>query len=154
MFERLINEATENLKSQIIPIDKYNLDALIQLISNSKNTNEPVSYASFDQSLWLNDFLVKYIDNIKYCSKFPSFDTFSIENEIIKSKHIRTETISFDSDEELDNFFTEREGRILVLYTVNKFIDLKTLDVFYKIRYGDITEKDDERQIKIDKILK
>jgi len=151
MFKSLINNPIQINKSHLIPFNNHSLDAVIQLITNCRDLGIGVQYATFDISLWLNDFLTENYNKIRYVSATPRFSIDTIENKLPHSKIIDCEPIEFESDEELKNFF--EQGRTLVVYTIGKYIDLKTLKVFYIMRYADITEKDEEREIKINKIL-
>ncbi len=69
------------------------------------------------------------------------------------SKVIECDPITFNSDDELQKFFDDNDGKTLVLFTIGKYVDLKTLQVSYRMRYVDITDKDVERDFKINKIL-
>ena len=58
MFDSIINNPIQVSKSHLIPVNNHSLDAVIQLIDNCRNLGIGVQYATFDISLWLNDFLV------------------------------------------------------------------------------------------------
>lgn len=154
MFNILINNPIQVNKSHLIPINNHSLDAVIQLITNCRDLGIGVQYATFDISLWLNDFLVNNYSKIKYISATPRFTLEYIVNDRPHSKIIDCEPIQFDSDDELQKFFDDNDGKTLAIYVIGKYIDLKTLKVFYRMRYADITDKDEERDFKINKILK
>ena len=157
MFKSLIDNYDNSIpKSCIFTMDnKYNLDGILYFIGNCREVlTENINYAKFDISLWLDDFLIKYYNNIKYITSVPQFDIDSIINDIYTTKIIKCKSIKFDSDEELDKFFIDNTNHILVLYTICKQINLKTLNISYNLRYADITTKEDLRDYKIDKIIK
>jgi len=153
MFDSIINNPIQVSKSHLIPVNNHSLDAVIQLITNCRDLGIGVQYATFDISLWLNDFLVNNYSKIKYVTALPRFTLEYIENDRPHSKIIDCEPIQFDGDDELQKFFDGKDGRTLVIYVIGKYIDLKTLKVFYRMRYADITEKYEEREMKINKIL-
>jgi hypothetical protein len=157
MFNSIINNTIQIRKPHLIPVNNHSLDAVIQLITNCRDLSIDLSigvqYAKFDISLWLNDFLVNNYSKIKYVTALTRFTLEYIENDRIYSKFIDCVTIQFDSDDELQNFFDDNDGKTLVIYTIVKYIDLKTLKVFYTMRYVDITERDEEREMKINKIF-
>jgi hypothetical protein len=153
MFNSLINSLIPVSKSHLIPVNNHSLDAVIKLIENCRDLGIGVQYATFDISLWLNDFLVNNYSKIKYVSATPRFTLEYIVNDIPQSKVIDCEPIQFDGDDELQKFFGDNDGKTLAIFTIGKYIDLKTLKVFYRMRYADITDKDEERDFKINKIL-
>jgi hypothetical protein len=153
MFDSIINNPIQVSKSHLIPVSNHSLDAVIQLIANCKDLGIGIQYATFDVSLWLNNFLVNNYSKIKYVTALPRFTLEYIENDRPHSKIIDCVPIQFDSDDELQEFFDGKDGRTLVIYVIGKYIDLKTLNIFYRMRYADITEKHEEREMKINKIL-
>lgn len=153
MFDSIINNPIQVSKSHLIPVSNHSLDAVIQLIANCKDLGIGIQYATFDVSLWLNNFLVNNYSKIKYVTALPRFTLEYIENDKPHTKIIDCVPIQFDSDDELQEFFDGKDGRTLVIYVIGKYIDLKTLNIFYRMRYADITDKDVERDFKINKIL-
>ena len=153
MFDSIINNPIQVSKSHLIPVNNHSLDAVIQLIDNCRNLGIGVQYATFDISLWLNDFLVNNYSKIKYVTATPKFTLEYIENDRPHSKIVDCDSITFNSDDELQNFFDDNDGKTLVIFTIGKYVDLKTLQVSYRMRYADITDKDVERDFKINKIL-
>ena len=153
MFDSIINNPIQVSKSHLIPVSNHSLDAVIQLITNCKDLGIGIQYATFDVSLWLNNFLVNNYSKIKYVTALPRFTLEYIENYKPHTKIIDCVPIQFDSDDELQEFFDGKDGRTLVIYVIGKYIDLKTLNIFYRMRYADITDKDVERDFKINKIL-
>lgn len=151
MFQDLIMNIQGKV-SGIFPVDEYVLDGVLMLIENSRNQSQGIECATFDLSLWFNDFLTKYYTYIKYVSKTPDFSIL-LNDDRLHEKIYRCEKITFNSDEELDEFFQRKKGNTIVLYTIGKFINLKTLSVFYLMRYADITHKRQKRDILIDKII-
>jgi len=153
MYSKIINGITQTYKSSLSPIDNYCLDGLISFVENSRLLGGTGITAKFDLSLWMNDFLIKHVDKISYATITPSFSIQSLEDGRLTEKVIAVKSITFDSDTELDDFFENQIGRKIVVYTIGKFIDLSNMTISYELRYADITLKDEEREIKLNKIL-
>jgi len=141
----------------LYPVGEYNLDGIIVLIENCKrmaSDNTNVQWATVSPSLWLGSFLDKHWDKISYVCAVPIFNTFKIVgDEFISTKYKVSDTIDFNSEKDLDDFFENNKWRRLVLFYINKVVNLKTMDITYKLRYADITEKFEERDNKINNIL-
>lgn len=154
MYSKIINGINQTYKGSLIPIDNYCLDGLIRLVENSRTFCSSIGVsATFDLSLWMNDFLIKHIDKISYVTTTPNFSIQSLENGFLTEKVVSVKSKTFNSDEELDDFFESQIGKKLVVYTIGKFIDLSNMAISYELRYADITLKDEEREIKLNKIL-
>lgn len=153
MYSRIIDGMNQTYKSSLVPIDNYCLDGLVGFVENSRLLGMPISYAKFDLSLWMNDFLIKHVDKISYATMTPSFSIQSLEDGKLTEKVVAVKSITFNSDKELDEFFENQIGKKLVVYTIGKFIDLRNLVISYELRYADITLKSEQREIKLNKIL-
>lgn len=152
MYSDLIENPKQVYKNSLLPIDGYCLDGLIRLIENDLGIGNGFT-ATFDKTLWLNDFLIKHISKIKYVTATPSFSIASYEGGKFSQKVVDCESVEFDSESALDNFFEQNDGRVLVLFNISKHLDMKTLKVFFNMRYADITLKSEQREIKLNKIL-
>lgn len=141
----------------IYPISDYNLEGLKILLDNCTRMgteyNSNVEIATVNPSLWLGQFLDKHWDKISYVSTLPSFDVLKVDGSEIIRKSYRCDSISLANEEEVDNFFNTNKFKKLVLFTITKTVNLSTLQSMYNIRYCDITEKYEERDIKINSIL-
>lgn len=141
----------------IYPISEYNLEGLKILFDTSMRMggggNINVEVATVSPSLWMGDFLDKHWDKISYVTTTPNFSIIKIRSNEMVSCSYRTDTISFDSDEELDTFFNDGKWKKFVLFSINKYVDLRTLKSSYIVRYADITEKFEIRDNKINSIL-
>jgi hypothetical protein len=128
-------------------------DTALELMAQFEVTSIGVS-ATFDLSLWMNDFLIKHVDKISYVTTTPNFSIQSLENGFLAEKVVSVESKTFNSDKELDEFFENQIGKKIVLYTIGKFINLSNMAISYELRYADITLKSEQREIKLNKILK
>mgnify|MGYP003644039824 CR=1 FL=1 len=143
MFSKYINNPKKN-SPILFRIDGYNIDNISLFINNCNDGINDGITASFDLKLWLNDFLNKYYKYISYITICPKFEI----NGILFS--CKTKELE---EEELDDFFNYYKYRNLVLLYVIKNISLETFKISYKIRYVDITNKEDERESKLLDIL-
>lgn len=142
----------------VYPISEYNLEGVKILIDNclrmGKEDNNNVIMATVDPSLWLPEFLDKHWNKISYVSNNPSFGITKVEGGRIILKNYRVDSIKFDTDEEIDEFFNKGKWKKFVLFSIVKHANLSIMKTHYSIRYSDITEKFEERDNKINEILK
>jgi len=153
MYSRIIAGVNQAYKNSLVPIDNYCLDGLVGFVENSRLLGGTGISAKFDLSLWMNDFLIKHLDKISYVTKTPSFSIQSLDDGRLTERVVEVKSITFNSDLELDEFFENQIGKKLVVYTIGKFIDLRYMKISYELRYADITLKEEEREIKLNKIL-
>ena len=165
MFKKYFDNFTDTFsmnmdiekKVQIFPVTEDNLDALFILIDNCVKSgtlkNENVKIATIHPKFWLGDIMDSYHQHIRYVCNSPSFRIFKMENDDLKSFTYNCLNIEV-SENDLDNFFLENKFKKMVIYYITKYVDLVTLRVFYNIRYADMTEKYEERDLKIKEILK
>jgi hypothetical protein len=155
MYSRIINGINQTYKGSLVPIDNYCLEGLIRLVENSRTFSTSIGVsATFDLSLWMNDFLIKHVDKISYVTTTPNFSIQSLENGFLTEKVVSVKSKTFNSDTELDEFFENQIGKKIVLYAIGKFINLSNMAISYELRYTDITLKSEQREIKLNKILK
>lgn len=154
------NTMVGNIKNTIVsiyPVSSINLEGIKILIDNcmrvGTSDNENVEIATVSPSLWLGAFLDKHFDKIKFVTPMPSFTlTKVVGNEIIE-KNYRCDSVSFNTEKEIDEFFTNGSWKTFVLFSITKIVDLRTMTTSYNLRYSDITEKFEERDNKLNNIL-
>ena len=141
----------------VYPVGDNNLEGIKILIDSCfrmGNDNINVRMATVDPTLWLGKILDKHWTRISYVTAMPSFNIIKVEDNKIVSKQYNTITTEFDSRESLDDFFDKGRWKTFVLFSIIKYVDLLTLTTSYRVRYADITEKYEERDNKINEILK
>jgi hypothetical protein len=79
--------------------------------------------------------------------------SFMKDNKIV-SKQYNAETKEFESEDLVNDFFEKRRWKTFVLFSIIKYVDLVNLSTSYRLRYADITEKYEERDNKLEEILK
>ena len=142
---------------QVYPIGENNLEGIKVLIDNCfrmGNDNINVRMATVDPSLWLGQFLDKHWTKISYVTSIPSFNIMKVEENKIISKNYNCISKEFESDELINDFFEKGRWKTFVMFSIIKSVDLLTLSSSYRIRYADITEKYEERDNKLEEILK
>ena len=143
---------------QVYPIGENNLEGIKILIDNcfrmGGDSNSNVRMATIYPSLWLGQLLDKHWSKISYVSSMPNFEICKIEDNIIISKHYICSTKEFESEDLVTDFFEKGIWKTLVLFSIVKYVDLLTLNISYRVRYADITEKYEERDNKLEEILK
>jgi hypothetical protein len=165
IFKELINNFnspvqltnTDPKAISVYPIGENNLEGIKILIDNcfrmgSENSN--VRMATVDPSLWLGQFLDKNWTKILYVTALPSFNIMKVVDNKIVSKKYNTETEEFESEDLINEFFEKGRWKTFVLFSIIKYVDLVNLSTSYRVRYADITEKYEERDNKLEEILK
>lgn len=163
----MFNEFLSNIRSALMPTDiknisiypvgVNNLEGIKILIDNCfrmGSDNHNVSIATVDPSLWLGSFLDTHWNNIQFVSTSPSFTILKVEGDKIISKTYQVATMDFNSYELLGDFFEKNKWKTLVLFSITKYVDLVKLTTSYRVRIADTTEKYEERDNKINEILK
>ena len=76
-----------------------------------------------------------------------------VDNKIV-SKQYNAETKEFESEDLVNEFLEKGRWKTFVLFSIIKYVDLVNLSTSYRVRYADITEKYEERDNKLEEILK
>lgn len=142
---------------QVYPIGENNLEGIKILIDNCfrmGNDNSNVRIATIDPSLWLGQFLDKHWTKISYVSSGPSFNIMKVEDNKIVSRTYNCINVEFESEDSINDFFAKGRWKTFVIFSIIKHVDLVTLSSSYHVRYADITEKYEERDNKLEEILK
>ena len=148
---------TDPKSISVYPIGENNLEGIKILIDNCfrmGNDNNNVRMATVDPSLWLGQFLDKHWTKISYVTSLPSFVIMKVVDNKIVSTQYNTETKEFESEDLVNEFFKKGRWKTFVLFSIIKHVDLTNLSISYRIRYADITEKYEERDNKLEEILK
>jgi hypothetical protein len=148
---------TDPKSISVYPVGENNLEGVKILIDNcfrmgSDNSN--VRMATVDPSLWLGQFLDKHWTKISYVTSLPSFNIMKVEDNKIVSKNYNCLTKEFESEDLINEFFEKSRWKTFVLFSIIKYVDLLNLSISYRVRYADITEKYEERDNKLEEILK
>lgn len=164
MFKNLIHNYTDtqsfseinNTDVQIFPITEDNLDGLFILFNNciksGSTNNSNVKVATLHPRLWLGELMDKYYKYIRYVCNTPSFKVSKIEESELKTFNYSCRNVELQENE-LESFFIENKFKKMVVYYIVKYLDCVSLRSYYTIRYADMTEKYEERDLKIKEIL-
>lgn len=140
----------------VYPVSQFNLEGIKILIDNCKrigDKNNNVAVATVDPIVWMCDLLDKHWDKISFVSTKPTFNILQVKSNKLVSTNYKTISINFDSMEELDEFFNKSQFKTFVLFSLVKYVNLSSMKSYCVLRYCDITEKYEERDKKINKIL-
>jgi len=152
-----INVNIDPKSISVYPIGENNLEGIKILIDSCfrmGGENNNVRMATVDPTLWLGHFLDKHWTKISYVSSATSFVIMKVIDNKIVSKQYNTETKEFESEDLVNDFFERGRWKTFVLFSIIKYVDLLTLNISYRVRYADITEKYEERDNKLEEILK
>jgi hypothetical protein len=91
------------------------------------------------------------INNVSFVTKFPSFQTISLNGKDLVTQTYACDAAEFQSLDSLKDFLVEK-GRlsVLILYSVIQYVDLKTLKPSWFIRYKEIIDPQTIRDKKIE----
>jgi hypothetical protein len=135
-------------------IDSIDLSALFILHENchrmGNENNNNVMLATVTPEVWFDD-LVPTILNVSFVTKFPSFQTISLNGKDLVTQTYACDAAEFQSLDSLKDFLVEK-GRlsVLILYSVIQYVDLKTLKPSWFIRYKEIIDPQTIRDKKIE----
>jgi hypothetical protein len=164
MFKNIVEQLIKSqvdykIENSVYPISVDNLEPIMILIKNCIQTGQTydnvfAEIVAVSPSIWLDDFLSRNIQNIKYITSFPSFSIMKINtNGDIMSSSYLTLSKNFNSEYELDNFLSKNVWKNLVIYSITRIADLRKMTYTYTLRYADITEEYEVRDNKINEIL-
>jgi hypothetical protein len=149
---------TINKKISIYPISELNIEGIEILIDNCMRMGSGqlnnVQVASIDPSLWLGSFIDKHFNKLKFVTLSPTFTVTKLEGSSIISKSYTCNTISFNTEKDIDEFLNKNKWKTFVIFSIVKIADLSTMKTSYNLKYCDITEKNEERDNKINDVLK
>lgn len=157
--DRLVSPSSFDHKSiSLYPISESNLEGIKILTDNcirmGKEDNSNIILATIDPSIWLGDFLDKYWNKISYVTTNVKFTILKVDDDRIIQKDYNVITKQLDDDDDVDSFFESGKWKKFVIFSIIKYANLAIMKSHYSIKYADITEKFEERDNKINEILK
>lgn len=164
MFEEIIknhyqlgNKINDPISTiAIYPVNSGNLEGLKILLDTCKAwnlENNNVRIATVDPTLWIGKFLDKHFDKISYVTQLPNFEISQIIDGRILLKTFSANSINFETEAEMDKWFEENKWKTLVIHSLKKQVNLETLKTSFSIRYADISDKQSQRDKKLNNIL-
>lgn len=136
-------------------VDSIDLSALFILHENchrmGNENNNNVMLATVTPEVWFDDLVPTILNNVSFVTKFPSFQTISLNGKDLVTQTYACDAAEFQSLDSLKDFLVEK-GRlsVLILYSVIQYVDLKTLKPSWFIRYKEIIDPQTIRDKKID----
>jgi hypothetical protein len=142
-------------ETTLVKVDYIDSSALAFLFENSfrmgNESNNNVMVATVTPEVWMSDIAETILNNVSYVTKFPSFQTLTYKNGDLFASVYLVDSENFNSIDELKNFLREKgEMSLLVVYTILQYIDLKTLNQTWTLRYKEIIDPQTIRDKKID----
>ncbi len=145
----LILKENEN-STGVILFDSYTIGNVQKLIENSCNSYFPTGsvYADVPVEYFFDEFFTKFKSNIRWLSITPKAYLTGVGE-------VSTKTQYFDTLDDFEKHLLNNYGHLLI-YTVNKQIDTLNIKNGYKwrIRFSIVSNKEDDRDDKIENILK
>lgn len=141
----------------VSPVSIDNIEPIKILVNNCIQSGQSWSNSEIvavSPTIWLPDFLSNNIHNIKYVTKLPTFNIYKLENNDIIVKNYSVLSYKFDNDKDLNDFFIQKNWSSLVIYSIVRVADLKTMTYKYNLKCADITEEYEVRDKKLNEILK
>jgi hypothetical protein len=121
-------------------------------MGSEANTN--VSIATAHPDLWFGEYFDFFKNKIKMIVKNPVFQLIKVEGNQLVSTNYSCDTIEFLSDNDLKKFFDDMtEYGSVAVFSLVKYVDIKSFSVSWRLRYKDVSTKEETREKKIKKII-
>jgi hypothetical protein len=138
--------------------DSLDISSLKILYDNcirmGSETNTNISIATVHPDLWFGEYFDFFRAKVKMVVTQPVFQLVKIEdNQVLSTSH-SCDTAEFESDDELKKFFEDMtEFGSIAIFTLVKYVDITTFSVRWKLRFKDISTKEEVRDKKISTII-
>ncbi len=153
-----INIFEDMREPSVYLIDPIDISSLKILYENSKrmgHDNINVKNASLDLEIWFPELIEKIINYIKLISKGPNFILYKIEGNNVVSRAYVVRDKRFETDIDLIAYFSElSKFQDIALFSITKYADLTTLSTYFIVRFIEILQKDEVRDMKLDFLTK
>jgi hypothetical protein len=150
------NDLRTDLDS-IIKVDNFHSSALGLLYDNClrmcNETNSNVEMATLSPNKWFGELVPYIITNVDYVSKSTNFMIKSYSRGELYCYSYSCGYRRFETWEDMIGFFEVNRFTVLVLFSVNKFVNLDTLVSEWVIKYSEIEIPEEIRNKKIDYII-
>lgn len=138
--------------------DSLDISSLKILYDNcirmGSENNSNISIATVHPDLWFGDYFDFFRTRIKMVVTAPVFQLLKIEGNQVVSMNHSCDTAEFGSDEELKKFFEDMtEFGSIAIFTLVKYVDITRFSVRWRLRYKDISTKEEIRDKKISTII-
>lgn len=118
------------------------------------DNNQNIQIATIHPDIWFGDHFELLSSKIKMVVKSPAFQLTRIENGQLVCQNYSSDQISFSSDQDLIIFFEQiSEFGSLAVFSLVKYLDVRTLQFYWNLRYKDISTKEEIRDKKISSII-
>ena len=158
MFDVSLFSQMEKSETIVYFNDSLDVSCLKLLYDNcvrmGSESNTNVTIATAHPDLWFGEYFDFFRTKIKMVVKSPVFQLTKVEGNQLVSTNYSCEILEFESDEELKKFFEDMtEYGSIAVFSLVKYVDIKSFSISWRLRYKDITTKEEVRDKKIDKII-
>jgi hypothetical protein len=158
MFDVSLFSQMEKSETIVYFNDSLDVSCLKLLYDNcvrmGSESNTNVTIATAHPDLWFGEYFDFFRTKIKMVVKSPVFHLTKVEGNQLVSTNYSCEIIEFESDEELKKFFEDMtEYGSIAIFSLVKYVDIKSFNISWRLRYKDISTKEEIRDKKISNIL-
>lgn len=151
IFDKITDKSCIHINDNV---DFWSFKVLYDNCLRMGDENKNVTYATFHPSLWFSDIFDDLKNATKLVTELPTFQLFKIENNTVIVTNYKVDTLRFSSDDELKKFLTQDcKYKSLALFSIVKYLDMKSLSITWSVRCCDVTTIQDIRDKKIDEII-
>lgn len=158
MFDVSIFSQMDKTEPSVFFNDSLDITPLKILYDNcvrmGSETNNNVTVATAHPDIWFSDYFELLKSKVKMVVKQPTFQLIKVEDNKLFSTSFSCDTVEFNSDDELKKFFEDiSEYGSIALFSIVKYINIKTFNTNWRVRFKDISTKEEIRDKKIGKII-
>lgn len=158
MFDVSLFSQMEKSETIVYFNDSLDVSCLKLLYDNcvrmGSESNTNVTIATAHPDLWFGEYFDFFRTKIKMVVKSPVFQLTKVEGNQLVSTNYSCEILEFESDEELKKFFEDMtEYGSIAVFSLVKYVDIKSFSISWRLRYKDISTKEEIRDKKISTIL-
>jgi len=118
------------------------------------DSNSNIQIATIHPDIWFGDHFELLNSKIKMVVESPVFQLVRIEGGQLVCQNYSSDQITFSTDQDLINFFEHMsEFGSLAVFSLVKYLDVRTLQSYWNLRYKDISTKEEIRDKKISSII-
>ena len=143
----------DDIHLNIHNVDEKDLQALKIFYQNCKRianeNNNNVELATLNPDKWMENFIPILLSSVDYVSLGPMIGIYYFEDGRLWTKSLETTWKDFNTFNEMVEFFTKERFSELVLFSICKYVNLDNLKESWQIRFGEISNKEIERDKKI-----
>ena len=152
LFSELDKKSQAHFNSELdISAMKLLYDNCIRMGGDSNNN---VEIATIHPDIWFSDHFELLNSKIKIVVESPVFQLVRIEGGQLLCKNFNTDTITFNTDKDLIDFFEQMsEFGSIAVFSLVKYLNVRNLSISWRLKYKDVSTKEEIRDKKINSII-